>query len=90
MAAIHVSQAEAARDFNALMAKVKGGNKVVVEENAVSGEVLHAPAIPTRSFEEIIAMLPRNSPAVIDEDFARDVAYVIELHREPLDYPEWD
>ncbi len=87
MAAIHVSQAEAARDFAALMAKVKGGDEVVIEENAVPVAVLHAPAVPRRSFEEIIAMLPKNSPGVVDEDFARDVAKGIRSISAPVAEP---
>ena len=90
MAAIHVSQAEAARDFAELLAKVKGGDEVVIEENAVPVAVLHTPVVPTRSFLEIIALLPEDSDAVIDEDFARDVEEGIEQHREPFDPPAWD
>jgi hypothetical protein len=35
-------------------------------------------------------MLPEDSSAAIDEDFARDVAEGVEAHREPLNPPAWD
>ena len=90
MAAVHVSQAEAARNFADLLAKSKGGDEVFIEEGAVPIAVLHTPASLGRSLTECIAMLPKESDAVIDEDFARDLAEVIELHREPLGSVEWD
>ncbi|MGD0628448.1 MAG: hypothetical protein ABR987_03805 [Terracidiphilus sp.] len=45
---------------------------------------------PSRSIEECIALLPTDSPAVIDEDFAADVAAAVEAHRESLNPPAWD
>jgi hypothetical protein len=35
-------------------------------------------------------LLPEDSPATIDEDFARDVAEAVATHREPLNPPAWD
>jgi hypothetical protein len=35
-------------------------------------------------------LLPENSTATIDEDFAKDVEAAINSHREPLTPPEWD
>jgi hypothetical protein len=35
-------------------------------------------------------LLPEDSPAVIDEDFARDVEEAVAAHREPLNPPAWD
>ena len=40
--------------------------------------------------EECIALLPADSPATIDEDFASDVAAAVAAHREPLNPPAWD
>jgi prevent-host-death family protein len=52
-----------------------------------SGEEL-APV--RRTLAECIALLPEESAATIDEDFAGDVAAAIEAHREPLDGSAWD
>jgi antitoxin (DNA-binding transcriptional repressor) of toxin-antitoxin stability system len=90
MATIHISEAEAARDFAGLMARVRAGAEVVIEDGPLTVAVLHAPTPPSRSIEECIALLPEDSPAIIDEDFARDVADAVEAHREPLNPPAWD
>jgi antitoxin (DNA-binding transcriptional repressor) of toxin-antitoxin stability system len=84
MATIHISAAEAARDFTALLAHVRAGAEVIIEDGSLTVAVLHTPAPPRRSIEECIAMLPEDSSATIDEDFARDVAEAVARHREPL------
>ena len=90
MATIHISAAEAARDFTALLAHVRAGAEVIIEDGSLTVAVLHTPAPPRRSIEECIALLPEDSPATIDEDFARDVAEAVAAHREPLNPPAWD
>jgi hypothetical protein len=35
-------------------------------------------------------MLPEDSNATIDADFAKDVEAAVESHREPLEPPAWD
>jgi len=52
--------------------------------------VIHAPVPPRRSISECIALLPEDSTATIDPDFARDVEAAVESHREPLEPPAWD
>ncbi len=90
MATIHISAAEGARDFTALLAQVRAGAEVIIEDGSITVAVLHTPAPPRRSIEECIALLPEDSPATIDEDFARDVAEAVATHREPLNPPAWD
>jgi antitoxin (DNA-binding transcriptional repressor) of toxin-antitoxin stability system len=90
MATIHISEADAARDFAGLLARVRAGAEVIIESDAYPVAVLHTPAPPRRSIEECIALLPADSPATIDEDFASDVAAAVAAHREPLNPPEWD
>ena len=89
---IHISEADAARDFADLLARVRAGAEVVIESE--SGKlplaVIHAPAPPLRRISECIELLPENSTAVMDADFAKDVEAAIESHREPLDPPAWD
>lgn len=90
MATIHISEAEAARDFAGLLARVRAGAEIVIESDAHPVAVIHMPAPPRRSIEECIALLPQESPATIDEDFARDVRDAVDSHREPLNPPAWD
>lgn len=90
MSTIHISEAEAVRDFAGLLAYVRAGAEIVIESDTAPVAILRTPAPPRRSIEECIALLPEGSSATIDEDFARDVQEAVAAHREPLNPPEWD
>jgi prevent-host-death family protein len=90
MATFHISEAEAARDFAGLLARVRAGEEVVIESDARPVAVLHSPDPPRRTIEECVALLPEDSSLVMGEDFARDVEEAIAFHREPLNPPAWD
>ena len=90
MATIYISEADAVRDFAGLLAHVRMGAEIVIENGAYPPAVLRTAAPPRRSIEECIALLPADSPATIDEDFASDVAAAIDAHRESLNPPAWD
>ncbi len=89
-ATIHISETEAARDFAGLLARLRTGTEIVIENGDSPLAMLRAAHPPRRSIEECIALLPENSPAVLDENFVRDVETAIVAHREPLDSPVWD
>ena len=90
MAVIHISASEAAGDFAGLLARVRTGAEVVIDDGALPVAVLHSPVPARRSFAECIALLPHDSSATVDEDFARDVADAVLAGREPLNPPAWD
>jgi antitoxin (DNA-binding transcriptional repressor) of toxin-antitoxin stability system len=51
MATIHISAAEAARDFTTLLAHVRAGAEVIIEDGSLTVAVLHTPgpeAVATR------------------------------------------
>jgi antitoxin (DNA-binding transcriptional repressor) of toxin-antitoxin stability system len=87
---IHVSEADAARDFAGLLARVRAGAEVVIENGKLAVAVIYAPARPRRTIAECIALLPEDSTATIDADFVKDVEAAVESHREPLEPPTWD
>ena len=87
---IHVSDAEAAGDFASLLARVRAGAEVVIEHNAQPIAVVHPAEPARRTISECIALLPEDSTAVVDRDFAKDVEAAVESHREPLSPSEWD
>lgn len=87
---IHISEADAARDFAGLLARVRAGAEVVIESGKLPVAVIHAPVPPSRSISECIALLPEDSTATIDADFAKDVEAAVESHRDPLEPPAWD
>ena len=88
---IHIPEKEAAStNLETLLAHVRAGTEVIIENGARPVAVLH-PAEPVhRTISECIAMLPEDSTATIDPDFARDVETAVESHREPLSPPAWD
>jgi hypothetical protein len=43
-----------------------------------------------RKISDCIALMPTDSTAAIDPDFAKDVEAAILAHREPLEPPAWD
>jgi antitoxin (DNA-binding transcriptional repressor) of toxin-antitoxin stability system len=89
---IHISETEAASNFADVLARVRASAEVVIESERgkLPVAVIHAPAPPRRTISECIALLPEDSTAVMDADFAKDVEAAIESHREPLTPPTWD
>jgi antitoxin (DNA-binding transcriptional repressor) of toxin-antitoxin stability system len=56
MPAIHISEADAARDFPGLMARVRAGAEIVIESDIYPAAVLRAAQPPRRSISEGIAL----------------------------------
>jgi antitoxin (DNA-binding transcriptional repressor) of toxin-antitoxin stability system len=90
MGTFRISEAEAAGNFSGLLARVRAGAEIVIEDGTSPVAILRAAMPPRRSIEECMALLPADSPATIDEDFARDVAAAVAVHRDPLNPPAWD
>jgi antitoxin (DNA-binding transcriptional repressor) of toxin-antitoxin stability system len=87
---IHISEAEAASNFSALLARVRAGAEIVIERDAQPIAVLRSPTPPRRTISECIALLPEASIGTIDADFAKDVEAAVASHREPLDASLWE
>ena len=84
---IRVSETDAASEFASLIAKVRAGAEVVIE-NGGPPVVLRLAPPARRTLGECIEMLPEKSSARIDPDFAADVRSVVESHSEPIEPPE--
>jgi antitoxin (DNA-binding transcriptional repressor) of toxin-antitoxin stability system len=91
MATIHISEAEAARDFAGLLARVRAGAEVVIEDDHSPAVVLRAAvARPIRRLSESLRMAKEHrSTATLDGGFAHGLEAVINSHPEPLENP-WD
>jgi antitoxin (DNA-binding transcriptional repressor) of toxin-antitoxin stability system len=87
---ISISEAEAVSNFADVLARVRAGAEVGIESDQLPVAVIHAPAPPRRTISECIALLPEDSTAVMDADFAKDVNAAIESHRGPLEPPAGD
>ncbi len=88
---IDMSEAEATRDFAALLARVRGGAEVVIKNGTRPVAVVRAAEPHVRLLSESLRLAREHgSTATLDERFANDVAAAIESHREPLKPPAWD
>ena len=94
MATIHISEADAARDFTELMARVRAGADIVIENGTLPIAVIHMPVPQHRSISKCIALAKKHeeetgeAPA-LDPDFAADVEEIIG-NRKPWNPPAWD
>lgn len=88
---LHISESEAATtDLAALLARVQAGTEIVIEKDKRPVAILRSAEPVRRTISECIALLPEDSPATVDPDFAKDVEAAIESHRESLAPPAWD
>jgi antitoxin (DNA-binding transcriptional repressor) of toxin-antitoxin stability system len=91
MATVHITEAELARDLHALLEKVQSGVEVVIEKNHQPIAVIKPSKPGGRLISDVIADLKaRGSDAVMDDDFANDIAAGIEAHRQPWKPPSWE
>lgn len=93
---IHISEAEASKNFSSLLEKVRDGAEVIIEAGSRPVAVLR-PAVPRpgRLLAESIALAEAHAKELVytptlDAAFAADLQEIINSHREPLDPPVWD
>jgi antitoxin (DNA-binding transcriptional repressor) of toxin-antitoxin stability system len=94
MAVTHISEAEAVRDFAALLTRVRAGEEIVIESDAAPVAILRPAAPPPRSISESIALdqawtRELGYEPVMDADFAADMEEIIR-NRKPRDTSAWD
>jgi hypothetical protein len=78
MAELHMTEAEVARDFAAVLEKIKQGAEVIVERDAQPVAVIKAPQFRGRSIDECIALAKKHgSHATVNQGFAKDLEEVI-------------
>ena len=93
MPVIHISEAEAARDFSGVLAQVRAGAEIVIESGDRPVAVIK-PAPMDASLSATIARLDASSEAlgyvpVMDAEFAADMEDIIR-NRKPADRSAWD
>jgi antitoxin (DNA-binding transcriptional repressor) of toxin-antitoxin stability system len=94
MATFRVTEAELARDLHGVLAKVKEGVEVIVEEDHRPVAVIKTPPRSGRRLSDCIALAKEYEQKlgyapVPDPGFAADLQAAIDDHREPLDPPTW-
>jgi antitoxin (DNA-binding transcriptional repressor) of toxin-antitoxin stability system len=95
MEVIHISEAEAARDFANLIGKARAGAEILIEDGVTAIARL-GPAIAPAAREHVRPLSEslriareRGSTATLDLAFGRDLQAAIDSHPEPLDDP-WE
>lgn len=87
---LHITEADLAKDVHTILERVQTGAEIIVERDAQPVAVIRAAQPVRRKISECIALLPADSTATIDPDFAKDVDAVIATHQEVLEPPPWD
>jgi antitoxin (DNA-binding transcriptional repressor) of toxin-antitoxin stability system len=85
-----MSEAEIARDFAAVLAKVRAGTEVIVDDGYRRIASITPAGEPGRDIDECIAILnSRGSDATLDDDYGADLESII-AERKPLDTSAWE
>ena len=91
MATVYMGEGDVARDLHAVLAKVKQGVEVVIEQDHRPVAVLRAQQRSGRPILEILAEAERrNATVTLDSDFGDDMKAVIASQQEPWNPPSWD
>lgn len=95
MAALHISEAELARDLHAVLERVRQGSEVVVEQDHRPVAIMKpAPEQLGRLLSESIAIarqreIENGYAAVLDPDFAEDMEEIVRS-RQPWNPTPWE
>ncbi len=94
MEVIHISEADAARDFAGLMARVRAGAEVVIDDVAPAVRLTTVAARPGRLLSTSFALAEAHAKElgyepVMDADFAADMEEIIR-NRKAADRSAWD
>jgi prevent-host-death family protein len=90
MEPLHISESDLAKDLSGVLRRVETGTEIIIERDAQPVAVIRPVEAVRRKISECIALMPADSTATIDPDFAKDVEAAIAAHREPLEPPAWD
>jgi antitoxin (DNA-binding transcriptional repressor) of toxin-antitoxin stability system len=87
MLVVHMSEAEVVRDISAVLAKVRQGTEVVIEQGNRPIAVIK-PSTAGRIVSDVLADLKaRGAQVTMDADFARDIEEGINSHFQPRTTP---
>ena len=92
MATLHMTEAELVKNIESVMEQVRQGNEIVIKNDNREIAVLKPAKPPAgRMISEVIADLKaRNTGALMDADFARDIEEGIKAMNQPWDPRRWD
>lgn len=91
MGTLRITEAELARDIHAVLAKVRDGAEILVEEDHHAVAVIRSPLPKGRLLSECIALAEaRGSTVTLDEGFMKDVEEGIASRSQPWNPPSWE
>jgi antitoxin (DNA-binding transcriptional repressor) of toxin-antitoxin stability system len=91
MGTLRITEAELARDVHAILAKVRSGAEVVVEQDHRPVAVLRPPNRSGRLISEILREARRrNSTVTLDEEFGADLEAIVASQQQPWNPPSWE
>jgi hypothetical protein len=78
MLQLHMTEAELAQNLHSVLARVRGGAEVLIEQDHQTVAVIKLPQAPGRPIDECIAIATaRGSDATLDDDFAADLEEIV-------------
>jgi hypothetical protein len=91
MGMVRITEGELARDLHAVLAKVRQGLEVVIEQDHRSVAILQPPHPSGRLVSEILRdARQRNFTVTLDEDFGADMEAIIASQQQPWNPPSWE
>jgi hypothetical protein len=91
MAQVHMTEAELSRDLHGVLAKVRQGTEVVVEQDHQPVAIIRSPSPEGRLLSECIARAEAGAPtATLDEGFMKDVEEGIASRSRIWNPPVWE
>ncbi|MCU1235717.1 MAG: hypothetical protein JWP63_3684 [Candidatus Solibacter sp.] len=91
MATLRITEAELARDLHAVLAKVREGVEVIVEQDHRPVAMISTPPREGRLLSESIALAEALHPtATLDDGFMKDVEEGIAERSKPWNPPNWE
>jgi hypothetical protein len=91
MAVLRVTESELASDIHAVLAKVREGVEVIVEQDHRPVAVIRLPHRSGRPISEVVRRAKeRNSRVTLDPDFGKDLEAIIASHQQPWNPPSWE
>ena len=88
---VRITEAELARDIHSVLARVKEGVEVIVEQDHRPVAAIKPPQRTGRLLSECIALAEaRGSTVTLDEGFMKDVEEGIASRSQPWNPPSWE
>lgn len=88
---IHMSDREVANDFATVLETVRKGGEIIVEQDHRPVALIRSPIPQGRLLSECIALAEdRDTTAILDEAFMKDVEEGIAERSKPWSPPNWE